>query len=131
MPQVDSHRSQQVENWLDHHGVTWEYEHDLDMSRIDIEKSLSNQARVNQLDDERVGVYTEALARGDEFPAIVVHRASARRYVTTDGNRADPPSPRPCCLNARLRNRLFAYVQTAVAHLPHRTPVVVTATTAW
>lgn len=83
---VDPHRRQETEDWLDHHGVEWEYQPDLDIKRIDIEKSLHNQGRVyTKLDPSRVDTYAEAMQRGDKFPAIVVNRVQ-RKLVAVDAN---------------------------------------------
>ncbi len=66
-----------VEDWLDHHGVEWEYNPDIALDTVDIEKSLQNQARVyTKLDLDRVATYAEALSRGDNFPAVVLRKAT-------------------------------------------------------
>ena len=50
------------------------------IASIDIERSLQNQARMfNRLDSERVDTYAEALERGDQFPAVVLHRTLKRK----------------------------------------------------
>ena len=84
---ADPHRRKDVEDWLDEHGVSWEYDPALPVARIDVERSLQNQARVYQkLDPERVGQYAEAIERGDQFPAVVTHKQSARITKIIDGN---------------------------------------------
>lgn len=84
---TDPHRRQEVEDWLDHHGVTWEYDPGFEVAKIDLEKSLQNQARIySKLDAERVGQYSEAILRDDPFPAVVMHRQSARVFKIIDGN---------------------------------------------
>jgi ParB-like chromosome segregation protein Spo0J len=85
---IDAHRDPAIESWLDSYGVKWEYTGPVDIDRFDAEKSLANQARVFEpLDEEVVTTYAEALKRGDQFPAVVANRPSARgRLTMIDGN---------------------------------------------
>lgn len=103
MPPVDPHRRAEVENWLDHHGVAWEYDPAVPLERIDFERSLQNQARVyTKLDLDRVATYAEAMERGDEFPAVVVNRSSVKaKLVDVDGN-----------------HRVAAYSKAEFTHIP-------------
>lgn len=81
-------RRKEVEAWLDENGVEWEYFPQLPTSDFDWEKSLRNQARVyNVLDEGVVANYTEAIQRGDQFPAVVAYKPTARaKLIVVDGN---------------------------------------------
>jgi integrase/recombinase XerD len=64
---------------LDDEGVAWEYLPQVPVERVDLEISLRNHARgYTQLDHDQVDLYTEALKRADEFPAIVASKTAGR-----------------------------------------------------
>lgn len=78
-------RRVEVEQWLDSHGVEWEYRPGVSLEDIDIEKSLRNQARVfTVLDPDVVDNYAEATKRGETAPAAAV--------TPRDGDLIDPPA---------------------------------------
>lgn len=59
----------------------------IDLSRVDVEASLKNQARVGlPRNDDLVESYREAMEHGNVFPAIVVRTTAAGGYVVLDGN---------------------------------------------
>jgi hypothetical protein len=81
--------------------VEWTYHGQISVDEFDIDKSLDNQARLVQLDEELAEQYREAIERGDEFPAVVAWRpgrGANPKLVSIDGNhrlvghhRADRP----------------------------------------
>jgi hypothetical protein len=77
-----------VATWLDDKGLTWRFVSDFDLSSIDRDKSLANQARLgDSVDAAVVEEYRDAIRRGDRFPAIVIAQAAPRSVaVTIDGN---------------------------------------------
>lgn len=77
---------EETEQWLDSKGVQWVFVPDVSLDSIDKEKSLRNQARITQvLNEERLETYTEAMERGDVFPAAVAYLVEGM-YVLIDGN---------------------------------------------
>lgn len=75
-----------LEQFLKEHGAEWK-EAVLPLSRIDIERSLRNQARVSEpLVEETVLLYGCAMEAGSEFPPIVAYQAENGRHVIVDGN---------------------------------------------
>lgn len=83
-------RSSQVEDWLDSKGFTWVFFPEYPISRIDVEGSLKNQARVGQsLIQSMVDEYVVKMKAGENFPGIVIaERASATAGLAdvVDGN---------------------------------------------
>lgn len=76
-----------IEECISSHNVEFTYEGAVPTSEFDIDKSQANQARFKQLDRNVVEQYKDAILRGDQFPAVVAHRPSARgKLIITDGN---------------------------------------------
>lgn len=81
------------------YAVDWLYRPAVPLSQFDVEKSLHNQARFEPVDEKTVELYAEAVRRGDDFPAVLAYKPTARgRLVMIDGNhrlsahiRADRP----------------------------------------
>lgn len=72
---------------LDAEGVHFEYVPDFELSNIDRDASLGNQARVaDEINGDWVEEYREALRRGDRFPALIVARTGKSKAVNIDGN---------------------------------------------
>jgi ParB-like chromosome segregation protein Spo0J len=79
-------RDYRVESYLNNEGVSWSYVDELPLARIDVKRSLSNQARMGvTLDESMVERYQIAMKDGASFPAIVVHE-SGLQYVIVTGN---------------------------------------------
>ena len=65
----------------------WTFVSGVSPDKFDLDKSLHNQARFEPIDEKTVQLYTEAVKRGDNFPAVIAYRPGARqRYVIIDGN---------------------------------------------
>jgi hypothetical protein len=83
-------RSSQVEDWLDGKGFSWVFFPEYPISRIDVEGSLKNQARIGTpLIDSQVEEYVTKMKAGEIFPGIVIaERASATAGLAdvVDGN---------------------------------------------
>ena len=77
-----------VENELvNRYHVNFSFEPAVKPSAFDFEKSQHNQARFNPIDQATVDIYTEAVRRGDIFPAVLAFRPQSRaRFVMIDGN---------------------------------------------
>lgn len=87
-PAPSRHPSQRedIEAWLDEKGVRWTFKPDVPVAKINVEKSLRNQARINQvLNEAQVETYVEAMKRGDSFPGIIVYLEGSK-YIAVDGN---------------------------------------------
>lgn len=85
-PQRHKAQREDIENWLDEKGVLWSFVPDASLDKFDLDKSLRNQARINQvLSPERLETYVEAMKRGDQFPAIIAYKVDGK-YVAIDGN---------------------------------------------
>lgn len=81
--------SEDVERRLTDKGVTWEFFQEFDLSLIDMERSLKNQARIAApLNTQQVEVYTEAMKRGETFPPVVLWESPLKpgTYIVVDGN---------------------------------------------
>lgn len=76
-----------IEKWMtDEKGVKWTFVPNVSVDAFDFDKSLRNQARINQvLNPERLETYSEAMQRGDVFPAVVAYKVDGK-YVAIDGN---------------------------------------------
>lgn len=75
-----------IEKNLDDALVVWEYVESFPMKDIDEKLSLRNQARFEPLHEEWVSRYTEAMQRGDEFPALMGTKTRGGSVVLLDGN---------------------------------------------
>jgi len=86
--QLDKGRRPDIEAELtEKYHVKWSYLSQVPISGFDLDRSLHNQARFEPIDEKTVDLYTEAVRRGDQFPAVLAYKASARgRYVIIDGN---------------------------------------------
>jgi uncharacterized ParB-like nuclease family protein len=61
--------------------------HDVDATEIDVAKSRQNRARPVSVNKDAVEEYSEAMKRGDVFPAIVVAKiGNQKQYVIAGGN---------------------------------------------
>lgn len=60
-----------IESWLTERSVEWEFEPELPIDRIDRTRSLTNQARLEPLNQEVVDRYTADIQRGDVFPPVI------------------------------------------------------------
>ncbi len=78
-------RDPKIEEWLTGYSVEFCFESELDLGRVNVQASRANQARLEAVDEEVVARYAEDMARGDQFPPIVVHRASRKRKATILG----------------------------------------------
>lgn len=58
----------------------------VDLTQIDKEQSLQNQARFLSLHDDVVLTYAAAMEQGDVFPPVVLHKQKNGKYVVLDGN---------------------------------------------
>jgi len=77
-----------IEAWLLDHGVTeWEYRARVPLSEIDKRASLTNQARMEAIDEDHLIVIAEALAQRKPIPPCVFYkRPRIRGLKTIDGN---------------------------------------------
>lgn len=83
---TDTGRDAATEAWLDELHVTWTYEPDTPIDRIDIDAGLRNQARSVPLDPDTTERYAQAAADGAVFPPILVRTRKRGRHVPLDGN---------------------------------------------
>jgi len=76
-----------IEQWLDEHNASYEYDEDFQFSELDTAASHRNQARVVPLMDDVVLRYAVEMEQGDEFPPLVVYKTkTATLWTTIDGN---------------------------------------------
>lgn len=80
---TDALRDPRIEAWLNERHTTWTWDPNIPLDTIDQAASLANQARLEALDPDVVDRYTADMARGDQFPPIVVHQRSARTKKLT------------------------------------------------
>lgn len=66
--------TQQITDLLDRHQVTYEHHPHLELRRIDLIASVTNQVRHEPIDPDTVDRYIAALADGATFPPILVRR---------------------------------------------------------
>jgi len=66
-------RSNDIETWLDGLGATWTFNPDQPLAKVDQAAGLANQARHEALNTEAVDRYTADMARGDQFPPLLLH----------------------------------------------------------
>lgn len=85
---LPSGRDEQIEAWLHEHGVTeYEYRPRIALADIDKKASLSNQARLEAIDDDHLIVIAEAMAQGKRIPPCVFYkRPRIKDLKTVDGN---------------------------------------------
>lgn len=85
---LDKARRPDIESELsEKYGVKWAFLDAVPTSQFDYDRSMHNQARFEAVDEKTVELYTEAVKRGDVFPAVIAYRPSARgRFVMIDGN---------------------------------------------
>jgi ParB-like chromosome segregation protein Spo0J len=85
----DTGRDPRTEKWLTDHHIPFTYDPLFELDRIDVPRSLANQARIGEpLDQEVVDQYENDYRNGDQFPPIVVHLPStrAKKAVVLGGN---------------------------------------------
>lgn len=71
----------------DKYHVKFKFHPAMPLKDFDKAKSLHNQARFEALSESTVAEYAEAIRRGDDFPAVLAYRPTARsRLVMVDGN---------------------------------------------
>lgn len=68
-----SARRADIESWLDSLNARWTFNPDLVLAKVDQDSSLANQARRIPLNDTVVERYALDMARGDQFPPLLVH----------------------------------------------------------
>jgi hypothetical protein len=85
---LDKARRPDIETELsEKYGVKWAFLSGVPTSQFDYDRSMHNQARFEAVDEKTVDLYTEAVKRGDVFPAVLAYRPTARsRFVMIDGN---------------------------------------------
>jgi len=67
--------------------VKFTYRESVPLDQFDKKRSLHNQARFEAINEDTVATYAEAVGRGDDFPAVLAYRPTARgRLVMVDGN---------------------------------------------
>ena len=77
---------QRYEAWFRANGINYRYLPDVQLSRIDKQAGLRNQARLTEvLDDDLVLRYSLAMEAGAQFPPLTVHDTGVR-FVPIDGN---------------------------------------------
>jgi ParB-like chromosome segregation protein Spo0J len=67
-----------IEAWLTERSVQWEFNPTLPLDRVDRARSLTNQARLEPLNQEVVDRYTADMNRGDQFPPVIALDAGGR-----------------------------------------------------
>lgn len=75
-----------LEGWMADFGVSFTFDPNVDPKTIDYDRSLQNQARINSpLRDDTVDIYSEAMERGDIFPAAILYWNQGK-LLAVDGN---------------------------------------------
>lgn len=77
----------EVEAMLDAQGVAWTYVDEYPLDRINVVRSLANQARVEPLDQEVVERYTADVEAGDHFPPLIVHELDGEAILLGGNHR--------------------------------------------
>jgi ParB-like chromosome segregation protein Spo0J len=90
-----------IEKWLEDKLVKFVFDPKFQTVNIDEQASLKNQARFEPLHPENVARYAEAMARGDQFPPLVIHQLENGLYRVDDGN-----------------HRYQAYKRNNIDHIP-------------
>jgi hypothetical protein len=76
-----------AEQMLQAHLVDFVYVEDVDITQVDVELSLRNQARIDPpLHTDTVASYAEAARDGADFPAIIGYYDDNGKFVVIDGN---------------------------------------------
>lgn len=85
---LDQGRRPDLEKELsDKYHVEWSFVSGVSPSQFNVAESQHNQARFEPINQATVNEYTEAVKRGDAFPAVVAFRPTPRaRYIIIDGN---------------------------------------------
>lgn len=79
-------RDHATEEWLTSLHVTWTYEPDTPLDRVDIDAGLRNQARSIPLDPDTTERYAQAATDGAVFPPILLRTRKRGRHIPLDGN---------------------------------------------
>lgn len=80
-------KDSKAEQMLEAHMVDYFYIDDVDISQVDVETSLRNQARIDPpLHQDTVTTYAEAMKDGAEFPAVVGYYDDDDKIILIDGN---------------------------------------------
>ncbi len=85
----DTGRDPRTEKWLTDHHIPYDYDPLLELDRIDVPRSLANQARIGEpLDPEVVDQYENDYRGGAQFPPLLAHLPSprAKKLVLLGGN---------------------------------------------
>lgn len=69
----------QIEAFLTGHSCTWEHHQALDLRRIDLIASITNQSRFEPIDQPTVDRYITALEDGATFPPIIVRAVPVKK----------------------------------------------------
>lgn len=101
-------RRADIEAWLTERAVSFHFEPDLPISKIDRNKSLLNQARLEPIDQEVVDRYADDMRRGDEFPPVIAHDHGGRAKPSLIGG-----NHRLIAATQAGRKTIAAYVVTA------------------
>lgn len=78
-----------IEAMLDELEVLYTYEYAYSTHEFDFERSEHNQGRTKSIEPELIERYTEAVTRGDRFPAVVANRFgrdAKGKLIIVDGN---------------------------------------------
>lgn len=86
--ELDRGRRPDIEKDLsEKYHADWSFVSGVAVSQFNVAESQHNQARFEPINQATVNEYTEAVKRGDPFPAVVAFRPTPRsRYVIIDGN---------------------------------------------
>ena len=83
-----AHRAERedIQTFLEEKAVLWEFRASVPLAEFDLDRSLKNQARINQvLNEATVETYVDAMKRGDVFPAILAYKDGGK-LIAIDGN---------------------------------------------
>lgn len=73
-----------IEEWLNLQNVKWHYWESVPLARIDAERSLKNQARLDRaLDEPTVAAYAQAMRDKAAFPALIAYALDTTREKAT------------------------------------------------
>jgi ParB-like chromosome segregation protein Spo0J len=85
----DTGRNPATEKWLTNHQIPYTFDPLLELARIDVPRSLTNQARIGEpLDPEVVDQYENDYRGGAQFPPLLAHQPTTRskKLVLLGGN---------------------------------------------
>lgn len=83
---TDRARRSDIEAFLDDKAVKYEFKEKVALTEFDLDRSLKNQARINQvLNEPQVETYVDAMKRGDIFPGVLCYKEQGK-YIAIDGN---------------------------------------------